>query len=289
MLNITKTLRKNIGTIVASIGFMLLCIITFGDLAELFGEEYWRDVAENLTGITFVSIGLTFIQVTIRQGVAEQALQNGLNTERTQQKYEAHRAIIKKNNDRQIYLPYFLQVYNKKHTKLRKQEYLVNNNYCSAKSLRASGRRKLIKGYDKIKVHITPSSIKWSTVDVIYDENGRIITLDEYRRRRIRKAILMSFITMTGTAFVAGGLFFTESDEPLWCKFVRLFVYSLAILITVIFAAIKEYEKGAFGVPNDLDEINQIWHEFEIWDVPEWVKKEIEELNEEEEVTVDEQ
>ena len=50
-----------------------------------------------------------------------------------------HKAIIKANNDKQIYLPYFLQIYNKKHTKLRKQEYLVNNNYSSVKTKYCSG------------------------------------------------------------------------------------------------------------------------------------------------------
>ena len=288
-MNFTNMLRKNIGTMVACFGFILLCIVTFGDLGEIFSETYWKNVRQNLLGISFVSIGLTFIQTSIRQGVAEQALQKGLNTERTTQKYEEHRTIIKENNDKQIYLPYFLQIYNRKHTKLRKQEYLVNNNYCSAKSLYATGRRKLIEGYEKIQVHITVPSIKWSTIDVIYDKNGRIITLDEYRKQRAKKSLISSFIAMIGTTFVAGGLFFSPSDEPLWQKFVKLFTYCLAIGISVIFTVVKEYEKGAFGVPNDLDEINQIWHEFEIWEIPEWVIKEVEELNKEEETTINEQ
>ena len=288
-MNITATLRKNIGTIVAGLGFVLLCIVTFGDLGELFGDKYWENVRQNFAGITFVSIGLTFIHTTIRQGVAEQALQKGLNSERTTQKYEEHREIIKRNNDRQIYLPYFLQMYNRKHTKLRKQEYLVNNNYCSEKSLRMSGKRKLIDGYERIGVHLTVSSIKWSTVDVIYDKKGRIVTLDEYRKHRTQRAVVSSCLTMIGTTFVTGGLFFSPSGEPFWQKLVKLFTYCLAIAITVIFTVIKEYEKGAFGVPNDLDEINQIWHEFENWEVPAWVIKEIEELNkDEEEVGIDE-
>jgi hypothetical protein len=255
----------------------------------LFGEKYWENVRQNIMGITFVSIGLTFIHTTIRQGVAEQALQRGLNTERTQEKYEEHRDIIKRNADRQIYLPYFLQVYNKKHTKLRKQEYLVNNNYCSEKLLYTNGKQKVIKGYERIRVHVTAASIKWSTIEVVYDKNNRIITLNEYRKQRTRKAILSSFLAMIGTTFVTGGLFFSPSDEPLWQKFVKLFTYCFAIAIGVIFTVIKEYEKGAFGVPNDIDEINQIWYEFEKWEIPAWVIKEIEELNKEEEVMVDEQ
>lgn len=289
-MNVTNILRRNIGVIVAGLGFILLCIVTFGDLGEIFTDAYWAEVRENLLGISFVSIGLTFIQTSIRQGVAEQALQKGLNTERTTQKYEEHRTIIKNNNDKQIYLPYFLQIYNKKHTKLRKQEYLVNNNYSSAKGLYATGRGKLIKGYEQIRVHITVPSIKWSTVDVIYDKNGRIITLDEYRKRRARNSLISSFIAMIGTTFVAGGLFFSPNNEPLWQKFIKLFAYCIAIAMSVIFTVVKEYEKGAFGVPNELDEINQIWHEFEIWEIPEWVIKEVEELNDdEEEVIINEQ
>jgi hypothetical protein len=38
----------------------------------------------------------------------------------------------------------------------------------------------------------------------------------------------------------------------------------------------KNYEKGAFGVPNELDEINNIWKEFELWEIPAWVKEEVE-------------
>lgn len=287
-MNFTNILRRNIGTIVAGLGFILLCIVTFGDLGEIFSDSYWENVRENLLGISFVSIGLTFIQTSIRQGVAEQALQKGLNTERTTQKYEEHRDIIKRNNDRQIYLPYFLQVYNKKHTKLRRQEYLVNNNYCSQKNLYATGTRKLIRGYERIRVHVTVPSIKWSTIDVVYDKNGRIITLDEYRRQRAKKSLISSFIAMIGTTFVAGGLFFSPSEEPLWQKFVKLFAYCLAIGMSVIFTVVKEYEKGAFGVPNDLDEINQIWHEFEIWEIPSWVINEVEEHNKDEGVMVDE-
>lgn len=288
-MSFTKMLRKNIGTIIACVGFVLLCIVTFGDLGEIFSEAYWENVRENILGISFVSIGLTFIQTSIRQGVAEQALQKGLNTERTTQKYEEHRAVIKQTNDKQVYLPYFLQIYNKKHTKLRKQEFLVNNNYSSVNALYVNGKRKLIRNYEKIRVHITAGSIKWSTVDIIYDKNGRIMTLNEYRRRRARRSLISSFLAMIGTTFVAGGLFFSPSDEPLWQKFVRLFTYCFAIAVGVIFTVVKEYEKGAFGVPNDLDEINQIWHEFEIWTVPDWVVKEVEELNKEEEVTTNEQ
>lgn len=272
-------LRKNIGTIVAVFGFILLCVITFGDLGEIFSEKYWSNVCDNLLGISFLSIGLTFVQTAIRQGVAEQALQKGLNSERTAQKYDEHKAFIRETNDKQIYLPYFLQIYNKKHTKLRQRDYLVNNNFTSEKSLRATGNARLIKGYEQIRVHITAASIKWSTISITYDKRGRIVTLSEYRRQRTAKAVISSLLVMIGTTFITGGLFFVPSTEPLWQKFVKLFTYCIAIAVSAIFTVIKEYEKGAFGVPNDLDEINQIWHEFKIWEVPDWVIRDVENLN----------
>ena len=74
-----KTIRKNMGVIVAALGFFLLCIITFGDLGDFMTEEYWRNVRDNLMAIGYMSIALTLIQTVIRQGIAEQALQKGLN------------------------------------------------------------------------------------------------------------------------------------------------------------------------------------------------------------------
>lgn len=283
-MNITNILRKNIGFIITFIGFALLCIITFGDLGEIVTDEYWDNVGDNLTSISFVTIGLTLIQFSIRQGLAEQALQRGLNTEKTTEKYLAHKNIISSCNDRIIYLPYFLQIYNKRHTGLRKQEYLINNNYCSEASLLNSGDKRAIEKYRQINVNITAASIKWSTVEVIYDKNGRIITLDEYRKRRIRSSIIASFASMIGVTFLAGGLFFSPSAEPLWQKFVKLFTYIMAIAIGSVFTVVKEYEKGAFGVPNELDEINQIWHQFKQWEIPVWVLDAVEQINKNSEV-----
>lgn len=280
-MNITNTLRKNIGTIVAVLGFMLLCIITFGDLGDLMGEEYWANVRDNITSIGFMSVGLTLIQTAIRQGVAEQALQRGLNTERTAQKYEEHKTLIKSNNDKMVYLPYFLQIYNRRHTKLRKREFLINNNFASEASLYNSGQQKLIKNYNKISIQVTAASIKWSSMEIVYNKNGRIMTLDEYRARRIRSSIVSSMVGMIGVTFLAGGLFFSPSEEPLWQKFVKLFTYIITIAVASIFTVVKEYEKGAFGVPNELDEINQIWHEFGTWEIPEWVHDEVDKLNKE--------
>ena len=279
ILNITNVLRKNIGLIVTTIGFMLLCIITFGDLGEIVTEEYWKNVGDNITSISFVSIGLTLVQVAMKQGLAEQALQRGLNTEKTTQKYEEHKDMIRSCNEKMIYLPYFLQIYNRRHTHLRKQEYLINNNYSSESTFMKSASSRAIKLYEKIIVNVTASSIKWSTLEISYNKEGRIITLDEYRKQRLVQSVILSFMCMIGVTFLAGGLFFSPSTEPLWQKFVKLFTYTLAILMTAIFTVVREYEKGAFGVPNELDEINRIWQEFKMWEIPEWVSNEINRIN----------
>ena len=281
MINITNILRKYIGTIIAGIGFILLCIMTFGDLGEIATEQYWQNVSNNITSLSFMSIGLTLIQSVIKQGLAEQALQRGLNTENTAKKYAEHHKLIKETMDKSIYLPYFLQVYNKRHTELRKREFIINNNYKSEASLLASGRKSLIRKYERIRTNIVPSSIKWSTIAVIYDREGRIITLSEYRRRRLISGIIFSLLTMLGITFLTGGLFFSSTDVPLWQKFVKLVCYILCITVGSIFTVIKEYEKGAFGVPNELDEINQIWYEFKTWEVPQWVIDEVINLDKE--------
>ena len=140
-------LRKHIGTIISVFGFMILCILTFGDITEIATEEYWQNVWSNITSIGFMTISLTTIQVTIKQGLSEQALQRGLNTEVTRQKYEEHKKIISDNTSRLIYVPYFLQVYNQRMTKLRKHEFLLSNGFKSEVHLFTQGKKKLKKLY----------------------------------------------------------------------------------------------------------------------------------------------
>lgn len=285
-------LRKNIGVIIAGFGFLLLCILTFGNLGELVTDAYWQSVKENFTSIGIMSVSLTMIQTSIRQGFAEQALQRGLNTPRTQEKYEEHRNLIKSATSRLIYLPYFLQIYNKRHTNLRRQEFLVTNNYTSKEVLYSTGNKRLIKKYESLRVHITVGSIKWATTDIVYNKQGQITTLQEYRTKRTFSAVISSLAFMLGATFVTRGLFFVPSGEPLWQKFVKLFSYVITIAITSLLAMCKEYEKGALGVPNDLDEVNEIWSEFLTWDIPAWVIEKIAQANkldEEKEDTVDEQ
>ena len=287
-MNITNILRKNVGTIMAMFGFLLLCILTFGDLGNITARDYWQSVGNNMTSISFMTIGLTLIQLAIKQGLAEQALQRGLNSERTTLKYEEHRKIIKENTTRMIYLPYFLQSYNKRHTEIARREFLVNNGFVSEQALIDSGEKKLIKAYRALLINVTTASIKWSAVEIVYNKVGRIITLEEHRARRFKSSLLMSLISMIGTTFLTGGLFFSPSTEPFWQKLVKLFTYMIAIAVTAVFTVVNEYEKGAFGVPNELDEINQIWHEFSRWEVPTWVLNEVSCFNEKENDNVEE-
>lgn len=245
-------------------------------------DKYWENVLTNITSISFLAVSLSLIQVSIKQGLAEQALQNGLNTENTTNKYNEHKAIIKKNTEKMIFLPYFLEIYNKRHTTLKKREFLVDNNFTSENSLLNSKKRKLIKMYNDIKVIMTARSIKWSTTDIVYNKYGQIATLQEHRAKRISRAILSSIMFMIGVTLLTKGLFFDESGEPIWQKIIKLLTYIISIAIGSIFSIIKEYEKGAFGVPNDLDELNQIWNEFTTWEIPDWVKAEIDVLNEKE-------
>lgn len=277
-------LRKNIGTIAAAFGFILLCVLTFGDIGDVLTEAYWINVKNNLTSIGFLSVSLTMIQVSIKQGIGEQALQKGLNTENTSNKYKEHRIIINRNNERMIYMPYFLQIYNERHTKLRKREFLVDNNFSSEEALYNNKKKSLIKKYENIHVYMTTSRIKWATTDILYNKYGQIITLAEHRTKRAIKGTVKGLVFMIGATLLTRGLFFEESDIPLGAKFVKLLSYVVMIMATSIFTVLREYEKGAFGVPNELEEINEIWREFESWKVPKWVADEIIELNLQKEV-----
>lgn len=277
-------IRKNIGTIIASIGFLLLCILTFGDLAEITTEQYWKNVLNNLTSIGYMSVALTMIQVSIKQGVAEQALQRGLNTENTTKVWEEHKQIIARNNSRIIYMPYFLQIYNERQTILKKREFLVNNNFTSEKALLMSGRKNLINKYNNIRIYITVSRIKWATTDIIYNKHGQIMNLTEYRKIRTVKGIVLGLFFMAGVTLLSTGLFVSTDPAPLWQKFIKLGTYILVMLISSVYGIVKNYEKGAFGVPNELTELNNIWLEFELWKTPDWILKEVEELNQPKEV-----
>ena len=276
MNQITKWLRKNIGLIVSIIGVVLLVILTFGDMGELFTEKYWENVGGNLSSISALTIGLVMIQTTIKQGVSEQALSAGLNKDDTQKKYTEHKTIRKDCREKEIYLPYFLDIRNKRETRRRKREFLVDNNFTSEKKLFESGNQKLIKKYNQIQINITADSIKWSTTEIVFKKNGQIEKLDTYRKKRAVKGFLTGVAWMLGATLITGGLFLDTAEIPFVQKVIKLFSYFLTIAFSVVFDICKNYEKGAFGVPNELEEVNGIWEEFNQWQVPEWVEKDVE-------------
>lgn len=276
MSQFTIWLRKYAGSIIAAAGLVLLAIVTYGNLGELFTEQYWANVGGNITSIGAISVGLVMIQVSIKQGVSEQALSAGLNTQTTKDKYEEHKSLISKNRERYVYLPYFLSMRNKRETNIRKREFLSDNDFTSERALMISGNKKMIRKYKSIKVNITASSIKWSTTDIVYQKNGRIEKLEDYRKRRALKGLISGIFFMFATCLITGGMFLDPADIPFWQKTIKLLTYIFVIAITVVSDIGKNYEKGAFGVPNELDEVNNIWREFELWQVPEWVIKEVE-------------
>lgn len=279
MNQITKWLRKNIGLIVSIIGVVLLVILTFGDMGELFTEEYWKNVGGNLSSISALTIGLVMIQTTIKQGVSEQALSAGLNRPDTQTKYTEHKTIRKDCSEKEIYLPYFLDIRNKRETKRKKREFLIDNNFTSEKKLMASGNKRLINKYNQIQINITADSIKWSTTEIVFKKNGQIEKLDTYRKKRAVKGFLTGVAWMLGATLITGGLFLDTAEIPFIQKAIKLFSYFLTIAFSVIFDICKNYEKGAFGVPNELEEVNGIWEEFKQWNTPDWVIEEVESNN----------
>lgn len=276
MSKITNMIRKNIGSIVSIVGLALLIILTFGDMGELLTEEYWKNVGGNLSSISALTIGLVLIQTSIKQGISEQALSAGLNTTNTTEKYKEHKKLVKENQEKHVYLPYFLAIRNKRETRRRKREFLVDNNFTNEKMLRMSGKKRLTKAYDAIQTNITVDSIKWSTTEIVYNKNGRIEKLETYRKKRLVKGLITGFLFMIGATFITGGLFLDKADIPLWQKTVKLVTYFITIALSVVFDIGKNYEKGAFGVPNELEEINGIWEEFASWEIPSWVLKEVE-------------
>lgn len=279
MNQITKWLRKNIGLIVSIIGVVLLVILTFGDMGELFTEKYWENVGGNLSSISALTIGLVMIQTTIKQGVSEQALSAGLNKPDTQSKYTEHKTVRKDCREKEIYLPYFLDIRNKRETKRKKREFLIDNNFTSEKKLMMSGNKRLINKYKQIQINITADSIKWSTTEIVFKKNGQIEKLDTYRKKRAVKGFLTGVAWMLGATLITGGLFLDTAEIPFVQKVIKLFSYFLTIAFSVVFDICKNYEKGAFGVPNELEEVNCIWEEFKQWEVPEWVVAEVEANN----------
>lgn len=267
----TKWLRTNIGVITSSIGLLLLVLLMFGNPLEINTVEYWQSVYNNIMSLSLLAFGLVLVNTTIKQGISEQALSTGLNTEETTKKFQEHKALIKQGFSKQKHLQKFLKEYNNRETEIKRQEFLIDNDINEAvfkKTKLTRKEKRLKRKYFKIKTIVTPSSIKWATTTIIYDKKGRIQTLNKYRLHRAIKGVILGTFTMFGMTLIARGLFM-EVEKINWlAQLLQLVVYILTIAITAIFDVIKNYEKGAFGVPNELDEINTIWLEFLAWPIP---------------------
>lgn len=283
--SLIQKVRGQIGTIIAFFGFGLLTILTFGNIAEIGSTEYWLNVKEGLTSIGIMTVSLTLIQVSVKQGLSEQALRAGLNQEETTKKYQEHKALIDKCQERMLYLPYFLRSYNARHTAIRKGEFLVNNNYTCEKMLYENGTKKQIKIYENIKTDISAKNIKWATSEIQVDKYGRIIPLSEHRKKRTLNAVVVSLISMAASTLLVRGLFLSASTDSIGQKFIKLATYLITIMAGSILPIIKEYEKGAFSVPNELAELNEIWHEFYNWTIPQSVLDEIKQMEGNNEIT----
>ena len=271
-------LRRNVGTIIASIGFLLLTILTFGNIMEIMTDEYWQNVKANLTAIGFTTISLTMIQVTIKQGLGEQALQRGLNAPQAEAAYTSHRDLVHSCIEKTRYLPYFLLAYNKRETLLAQRNFLCANGYTCEEALLTSTDKNMIRTYKKIRIQIRAKDIHWSASEIKYDKLGRIETLAEHRIKRASIGAVSALVSMIALTFLTRGIFFESSGTSLGEKFLRLGMYVLSIALTSILPVLREYEKGAFGVPAELEDINKIWLEFKEWPVPTWVVEEVENM-----------
>ncbi len=301
-----KVLKNNIGSITATIGLVLLVILTYGNLAEINTIEYWQNVTKNIAGIGLLSIGLSMTQLTIKQGVAEQALRSGLNKKLylkkvdsqgndipildaenrrildpacTPARFNEHYALLEKCRTRDKFLPFYLAEYNRRETIRRKEDFLLENEFKDRNGLPSEEalleikfkwwqiKNKLLKKkYLRIRTNITADNLKWSTTDIEYDEQGNIRKLSYHRRKRLIKGVFMSILSMGGAAFVAAGLFIDAAEVPVWQKTIKFFSYLIIIAITVIMSVVKEYEKGSIGVANELGQVNNIWLDFDKWE-----------------------
>jgi hypothetical protein len=270
-----EKIRKNIGSIVSLLGFLAFSILIYGGLSDIDGAHYWVNVYNNLTQIGLNSIAATLLQVLIKQGLAEQALQKGINTEDTILKYEEHRDIRQRLFAKEKYLPYFLIEKNERETKHAKQEFIVNKGFKNEKHFYETASPRVIKKYDKIMIKWRASSIKWTSAKIEYDKFGRIITLPEHRQHRALKGVIYSAFFMILLTFLARDLFVSFDWSKFWVKTILLFGYAIVMAATVTFDLISEYEYGKFAVAVSLEEINKIWLEFERWEVPEQVLDEV--------------
>ena len=61
---------------------------------------------------------------------------------------------------------------------------------------------------------------------------------------------------MFATTLITGGMFLDPAEIPFWQKTIKLITYIFAIAISIIPEINKNYEKGAFIVPDELEIID---------------------------------
>ena len=109
-----------------------------------------------------------FVQISIKQGISEQALSKGLNTDNTTNKYTEHKDVIKRCQPKQIYLPYFLVLRNIRETKKKKTR--IFNSFLSEAMI----IKKLIK-LSKINITMDRSTTKLNLF--------RLLLLEQFQKK----------------------------------------------------------------------------------------------------------
>jgi hypothetical protein len=212
----------------------------------------------------------------VKQGIKEQALSKGLNTDETIKAYNDHKAIRGRAREKELYLVYFLSERNARQTKYKRREFLGYNNFTTEELFMKNASPKMKRKYLRICVLLREQDIKWASTGVVYDKYGRIEKLVEHRRKRLIKDIVLSLLlTVVMTIFVSE-LIATFTFDNWVTKMIDLFTYGLVIAITSILGVSGEYEHGRFTIPNNLEEINNIWEEFIRWSIPQWCIDEVE-------------
>ena len=276
-MNFTEKLKKNIGAIVAGISFFIIIILTYCNILEINTARYRANVWSNLINISLMSAALTFIQVAVRQGICEQFLTSGMNTENTIAKYGEHKEVLERLKFKNIFMPFFLRERNARMTRIKKSEYLASqtdksgNIFLREADFYARAKKSKVRKYNSLRVCWTPDDLRWTSTQIEYDKENRIIKLPKHRIIRARNGILTAIASMLVIILIAKNLF----DDFTWNNFsqqtVQIVLYAITIAITTLFPAAAEYEYGKFTMPNILDEINLVLFEFENWNIPDEV------------------
>jgi hypothetical protein len=264
-----KKIRENIGIIISCFGFFLLTILIFGDVTQIHTRGYWVEVYQNLVGYTLFSFAVTLLQVAIKQGIGEQALRTGINSPETITAITEHRKLIKGLKHKESYLPFFLEVYNERETKCRRNRFLYENLYKTEIELLDSKKKRIIKKYLRIRTAMRVSDLRWVTNEIKFDKFGRFETLTIHRKARLIFGLITAVVLSVFMLLISDKLFPNITAENIGQKIFKLFIYVVVIGFNEVFIdAPKEYEYGKYTIPVLLENINNIWLEFEQWKIP---------------------